>query len=231
MGGWSIKHIWEHWNWWRLLLCRKKVIRFRTKLWWNLFVKSLSYSKINAFREPAAKSSNSQPFRVSIILLQERKPENCKSKRNIKGDFSDGGKKKKRQRRKRNSRVARMIHRIKRERERRKDGMRDRSSSRGWQRRSKKYNKQRARKRQNKSRIRRSERSLVSRNELKLNDILNKIRSRRAERKREQRERRQGLSEAGSEAHYCTGTLLNEKWVITAANCFDVSPFLFKYLF
>lgn len=181
----------------------------------------------NIFRELSAKSSISRPFRVSIVLLQERKPINCKSKRNIKGNFSEGGKKKKRQRRKGNLSVARIIQRMKRERERRKGGVRDRSSSRGWQRRSKKYNKQRARKRQNKSRIRRSERSLVSHNDLK--DILNEMKCRRAERKKEQRERRLGLSEAGSETYYCTGTLLNEKWVITAANCFDVSPFLFKY--
>ena len=179
----------------------------------------------NIFRELSAKSSISQPFRVSIVLLQERKPENCKSKRNIKGNFSEGGKKKKGQRRTRSLSVAKIIQRIKREKERRKG--RDRSSSRGWQRRSKKYNKQRARKRQNKSRIRRGERSLVSHNDLK--DILNEMKCRRAERKKEQRERRLGLSEAGSETYYCTGTLLNEKWVITAANCFDVSPFLFKY--
>ena len=147
--------------------------------------------------------------------------------RNIKGDFSDVGKKKKRQRRKRNSRVAKIFQRIKRERERRKDGMRDRFSSRGRRRRSKKYHRQKNRKRQNKSRIRRGERSLVSHNDLK--DILNEMKCRRAERKKEQRERRLGLSEAGSETYYCTGTLLNEKWVITAANCFDVSPFLFKY--
>ena len=184
----------------------------------------------NIFREPAAKSSISQPFRVSIILLQNRKPENCKSKRNTKGDFSGGGKKRKRQqRRKRNSRVAKIIQRIKRERERRKDAIRERSISSGLQRWSKKYHRQRAKKRQNKSKIRRSERSSVSHNDL--SEMLNDIRCRRAERKREQRERRLGLSEAGSEAHYCTGTLLNEKWVITAANCFDVSPFLLKYLF
>ena len=173
----------------------------------------------NIFREPAAKSSISQPFRVSIILLQNRKPENRKSKKNTKGNFSGGGKKRKRQqRRKRNSRVAKIIQRIKREREMRKHGMRDRSSSSGWQRRSKKYRRQRARGRQNKSKIRND-----------LSDILNEIKCRRAARNRLQREGRQGLSEAGSEAHYCTGTLLNEKWVITAANCFDVSPFLFKY--
>ena len=70
---------------------------------------------------------------------------------------------------------------------------------------------------------------MVSHNDL--SDIHNEIKCRRAERKREQREGRLGFSKAGSEAHYCTGTLLNEKWVITAANCFDVSPFLFKYLF
>ena len=104
--------------------------------------------------------------------------------------------------------------------------MRERSISSGLQRWSKKYHRQRAKKRQNKSKIRRSKRSSVSHNDL--SEMLNDIRCRRAERKREQRERRQGLSEAGSEAHYCTGTLLNEKWVITAANCFDVSLFLLR---
>ena len=197
----------------------KKGNTFQGQVVVKSFCEESIIARKNIFREPAAKSSISQPFRVSIILLQNRKPENCKSKRNTKGDFSGGGKKRKRQqRRKRNSRVAKIIQRIKREREMRKHGMRDRSSSSGWQRRSKKYRKQRARGRQNKSKIRND-----------LSDILNEIKCRRAARNRLQREGRQGLSEAGSEAHYCTGTLLNEKWVITAANCFDVSPFLFKY--
>ena len=104
--------------------------------------------------------------------------------------------------------------------------MKDRFSSRGRQRRSKKHRRQKARERRTNSKRKRSKRSLVSHNDL--NEMLNELKCRRAERKRVQRERRQNLSEAGSETHYCTGTLLNEKWVITAANCFDVSLFLLR---
>ena len=210
-----------------IIIMPKKGNTFQDQVVVKSFCEESIIARKNIFREPAAKSSISQPFRVSIILLQNRKPENCKSKRNTKGDFSGGGKKRKRQqRKKRNSRVAKIIQRIKREREMRKNGMRDRSSSSGRQRRSKKHRRQKARERRNKSRTRRSKRSLVSHNDL--NEMLNELKCRRAERKRVQRERRQNLSEAGSETHYCTGTLLNDKWVITTASCFDVSLFLFR---